>query len=77
MVVTVGLQGCYSWVELLVGFLPWQLAWPFLVPWSLVLREEAFRSDPAWGLWVLGSKYVVLLAIGTYHFREAANGNSL
>lgn len=36
---------CHSWVRLLVASFLWKLAWSLLLPWKLVLREEAHRSS--------------------------------
>lgn len=38
---------CHSWAGLLVASLLWKLALYLPVPGKLILREEAFESDPA------------------------------
>lgn len=63
-------HSCHSWVGLLVSFLAWKLSQRLLVLRKLVLRKEAFRSEPTQVLWVLWPKNMVLLAI-SFHLWEA------
>lgn len=56
----------HGWVGFLVASLLWKLKCYLLVPWKLVLGEEAFRSEPSWVFWSLCLKHVVSPAIETY-----------
>lgn len=79
---------CLCRIGLLILFLFWNLAWCFLVPWKLVLREESLISDAAWIFQGLRPRYMVSSSIETYlqplggnqwqrhHWRFGSNKNS-
>lgn len=54
-------------------FLPWQLAYQFLIPWKPVLREEAFPSIPDKIPWVLCSKHIGLWTFESFELGVFSN----
>lgn len=70
MLVVDVVQRCHSWVGQLVSLLAWKISQRLLVIRNLVLRSDAFRSEPTQVLWVLWPKHMVSSAI-TFHLWEA------
>lgn len=57
---------CHNWIEMLVASLFWKFAWHMLVPWELVITEDAFRPDQLRDSWVLHLKCMMTLVIESY-----------
>lgn len=63
----------YNWVELLFGFLLWELAWCLWYHETLSSGRRRLGQFQLMDLWTLFLKFKVSSAIGTYHSSQGGN----